>query len=85
MYGCHSGRPPANMYMWAPYGLQRGYMGMKWALGKLSGPSMISVTWVPYRKPMWADHIGPIRDMSRQSRHWVKVCKLCGHHVVSLT
>lgn len=34
---------------------------------------------------MWADHMGPIRDMSRQSGHGVEVGKLCGPHVVSVT
>lgn len=69
-----------------------GYKGAAWVssgheleLGKLSRPHMISVPWVPYRKPMWADHMGPIRDMSRQSGHGVEVGKLCGPHVVLVT
>lgn len=73
-------------------GPHMGYKGAAWVssgheleLGKLSRPHMISVPWVPYRKPMWADHMGPIRDMSRQSGHGVEVGKLCGPHVVLVT
>jgi len=49
--------------------------GHELELGKLSRTHIISVTWVLYRKPVRADHMGPIGDMSRQNGHGVEVGK----------
>lgn len=53
---------------WVPSGL-----GLE--LGKLFGTHMISVKWVPYRRPMLTDHMRPTGDLSRQSGHGVEVGK----------
>ena len=39
----------------------------------------------PHGKPMWADHVGPVRDKIGLSGHWLEVGKLCGPHVGSVT
>ncbi len=48
---------------WVKNGLH-GYQ-----LGKLCGPHMVLEIWAPHGLPMWADHMGPTRNL----------CKLSGH------
>ena len=82
------GNYPASMSMWVPHGLNVGYMGTQWAwleLGKFCGSHMVSVKWTPHVKPMWADCMSPIRDVSGLSRHGHKLGKMYGPHIISET
>lgn len=52
-----------------------GYVGMVWDWETLCGTHLVSVTWAPNGEPMWADHVGPIGNISGLSGHGVELGK----------
>ena len=50
-----------------------GLTGHGWDWETLCGTHLILVTWVPHVKPMWADYIGPMRNIHGEGESWLEL------------